>query len=105
MKATRDKYLKNFFNLMEESYMALKEGGSMPPERKGFIDGFIDVGRMLDLASYDEFVKIIEEANYKVFGMDVAERKKVFEEKPLSREEYLEIPTIIRKGRKFKITS
>lgn len=96
-------YLKNFRILMAESYLLLKESGTMPEKRTGFIEGYIDAGLLSGLVEHSEITEVIEEENYKVFGVSVGERKKLLQGKALSQEQLLEIPAYIRQGVHFKI--
>lgn len=98
----RSKYLDVFEDTMEQTYKDLKKTGIIPPELKGYIDGYMRAGRILGLVSHDQLKVIIDKASDKVFGMDVnvwlAKRKPA----TLSEDE-LDIPTIIRQGKEVII--
>ena len=46
----RSKYLDVFEDTMEQAYKDLKKTGIIPPELKGYIDGYMRAGRILGLA-------------------------------------------------------
>ena len=57
---------------------------------------------MLGITSVDELDKIIQESNYKIFGMTVEERRKKYKTKRKVDENDLDIPTFIREGRNLE---
>ena len=59
---------------------------------------FIEAGLLLGITSAEELDEIIQEANYKIFGMSVEERRKKFKSKKKIDETDFDIPTFIREG-------
>ena len=104
MNSYREQYLESFQELMDEFYLALKKSGVMSREMIGFIDGFMSVGPLLGLTDYEELNSILEEANFRVFGMSITQRRRSIKRKqPNSLVDYLDFPTFIRQRKKIQI--
>ena len=84
---------------MERYYSVLKDVGSVPSSWDGFVDGYIESGLLLGITSAGELDKIIQESNYKIFGMTVEERRKKYKTRKKIDENDLDIPTFIREGK------
>nr|MBF0221040.1 hypothetical protein [Desulfobulbaceae bacterium] len=93
------KYLQHLKEIMEDTYLQLREKGSTPEGRDDYINGFIDAGVSIELASNEEVQSVIEDTNMEVFGITIRERQKVYKNIELSYDEYIDVPTFFRKGK------
>jgi hypothetical protein len=101
-KIRRLRYFEYLTGLLRETYLSLKQMKPIPDNRKSFIEGVMAAGRFIGVTNY-ELEKLIEKVNYDVFGMSIAERKKVFKEIPPAKHPDYDIPTYVRKGKKLSI--
>ena len=102
MEDEKTAYLKHFRKLLRKSYFVLKDLKTLPEDKKWFIEGFMEAGRILGV-EFDELKAIIDEEHFKVFEMTIEERRKTFKEKPSFDESHYDIPTWVRKGKKLEI--
>jgi len=93
------KYHSTFKDIIERYHSVLKDVGYVPTNWEGFVDGYIEAGLLLGITSEDELEKVIQESNYKIFGMSVEERRKRYNRKKKIDENDLDIPTFIRVGK------
>ena len=91
------KYHSSFKSIVEKYYSVLKDVGAVPTKWEGYVEGYMQVGLLLGITSSDELDKIIQESNYKIFGMTVEERRKIYIPKKIDDD--LDIPTFIRDGK------
>jgi len=87
--------------LLRNSYLVLKESKVFPKEKKWFIQGFMEAGRILGV-QFGELKEIIDEEHFKVFGTSVEKRKKTFKTTASFDETYYDIPTWLREGKKLE---
>ncbi len=102
MEDEKTAYLEYFKKLLRKSYLVLRESKTFPEDKKWFIEGFMEAGRILGVG-FNELKAIIDEENFKVFEMSIEERRKIFKETALFDESYYDIPTWIREGKKLEI--
>jgi hypothetical protein len=99
MIVDKRKYHSSFKEIMQKYHSVLKDVGAVPTSWEGYVDGYIEAGLLLGITSSDELDKIIQESNYKIFGMTVGERRKKYKTKRKLNENDLDIPTFIREGK------
>ena len=98
MNVDEQEYLSFFREIMEKYYSALKDLGEVPSIWDGHVDGYVQAGLLLGITSADELDRIIQEENYKVFGISIEERRRKYKKKIKVDENDLDIPTFIREG-------
>ena len=99
----KQKYHSNFQEIIEKYHSIMKDRGSVPSKWKGYLVGYIEAGLILGITSADELDIIIQESNYKIFGMSVEERREKYKRKRNIDENDLDIPTFIREGINLKL--
>ena len=99
MIVDKRKYHSSFKSIVERYYSTLKDVSAIPTKWEGYVEGYMQVGLLLGITSSDELDKIIQESNYKIFGMTVEERRKKYKTKIKIDENDLDIPTFIRDGK------
>ena len=102
MEDEKTAYLEYFKKLLRTSYLVLRESKTFPKDKKRFIEGFMEAGRIIG-AGFNELKAIIDEEHFKVFEMTIEERRKIFKEKPSFDETHYDIPTWLCEGIKLEI--
>lgn len=102
MEDEKTAYLEYFKKLLRTSYLVLRESKTFPKDKKRFIEGFMEAGRVIDLG-FNELKAIIDEEHFKVFEMSIEEREKAFKETASFDETYYDIPTWVREGKKLEL--
>ena len=97
MIVDKRKYHSSFKDVMVRYYSVLKDVGDVPIRWESYVEGYMEAGLLLEITSADELDKIIQESNYKIFGMTVEERRKIYI--PKKNDDDLDIPTFIRDGK------
>ena len=95
----KKKYHSAFETVVGKYYSVLKDVGAVPTKWEGYVEGYMQVGLLLEITSSDELDEIIQESHYKIFEMSVEERKKKYKTKMKIDENDLDIPTFIRDGK------
>ncbi len=98
MKSQKEEFLYNLAILLEKKYTIFKQTRVMNDFDRGVIHGAISVAEGLGIVSPEELQEVVEKANQKVFGMSLEERLTQYPSQKLTEEDYLDIPTAIRKG-------
>jgi len=65
--------------ILEDVYKKYRDNGVMPDDRKQYFSGYADALMTLKLLSQPELEALIEDANMKVFGMSVKDRREVLD--------------------------
>lgn len=102
MEDKKTAYLEYFKRLLRQTYLVLRKSKTFPEDKKRFIEGFMEAGRILGV-EFNELKAIIDEEHFKVFEMSIEERIKAFKETASFDETYYDIPTWVREGKKLQI--
>ncbi len=102
MEDEKTAYLEYFKKLLRTSYLVLRKSKTFPKDKKLFIEGFMEAGRIMGV-EFDELKAIIDEEHFKVFEMSIEEREKAFKGTASFDETYFDIPTWVREGKKLEL--
>lgn len=95
--ANKERYIEVLTRILNDHYNDIKRDcGSK--ERQRYIDGYLIAARALDVFSFDELKKTIDEIHFKVFGKTIQERRQSEMNKSDQSNHSLDIPTYIREG-------
>ena len=100
MEDEKTAYFEYFKKLLKKSYLVLRESKTFPKDKKWFIEGFMEAGRILNVG-FNELKAIIDEEHFKVFEMSIEDRRKAFKETALFGESYYDILTWVHEGKTF----
>jgi len=100
MLEIKKKYSALVGQILEEAYVGLRETGEFPAETENYLKGFLDAGLHVDLVTKEELQSLIDETNVRMFGVTQDKRKQLFENLRTSYDDYLDVPTYFRQGRK-----
>jgi hypothetical protein len=97
-------YSKSLRGMLRRFYQIIRDYRMLAREHQTFIQGYMAAGKVLGLVTNDQLKEIMEEENFDVFGMTIGERNRKTPVKRVSVEddEYLDIPTILRRGLSVK---
>ena len=65
--------------ILQDVYKKYRDNGVMPNDRKQYVSGYADALMTLKLLRQPELEALIEDANMKVFGMSVKDRREVLD--------------------------
>ena len=99
MPSLKSDYLEQLKHVLKNTYLQLREQGRIATGREDYINGFIDAGLSTELVSNTEIQAMIENTNMEVFGISIAERKKLYADIESSYDEYIDVPAFFRKGK------
>jgi hypothetical protein len=93
-----ERYLDHLRNLLRRFYGVAKNYGLIARERQTFIQGYMTAGLVQAIVTRDQLREVMEEENFEVFEMNVAERRRKHKVDMVSvqDEQYLDIPTFVR---------
>ena len=87
--------------LLTELYNIIQETGNIPPDRQQYIDGYLTAIRALDVITHEELEEFIKKVHFDYFGMTIEERRANMKTRSGTPDDYLDIPTYIREGKKI----
>lgn len=100
---------EDYFDLLDSQLreiFTIRKHGHQVPERERFrSEGYMHAARVLGLATAEELQVRMEQIHLKVFGITIAERMRRDRDNPSLDSDYLDIPTIIRKGRAIDLAT
>jgi len=96
--ANKERYKEVLVRILNDHYNDIKLKNSGTKDRQQYIDGYLIAARALDVFSFDELKKTIDEIHFQVFGKTIQERRQSEMNKSDQSNHSLYIPTYIREG-------
>ena len=72
---SREEYLNEVENRLARMFRASRDGHKPSPTERHRLEGFIQAGSFLGLASKDQLQALMEQVHYDIFGKSIEERQ------------------------------
>lgn len=79
MPDLKKKYSATVKQVLEEAYVGLRETGELPVAIENYLKGFLDAGLHMGGITNVKLQAVIDESNFRMFGVSRAQRKHLFQ--------------------------